>query len=172
MDRFRTPFHRTNRLQRPKQGQILRGIYRQYCLKGTYVCLCISLMCLSFTLSQHLLRQSQQQSQYIRSIEKRKNNLSLIFHERTLYTDIQHESSSSSNSGSKLRTTTTATTHKPRVVAITSLQYDIPPKAASDPRPVLVPNSKLLTMDNTSLATANNASSFHFTESSILRFLC
>ena len=134
------------------------------------MCLCISLMCLSFTLSQHLLRQSQQQSQYIRSIEKRKNNLSLIFHERTLYTDIQHESSSSSsssNSGSKLRTTTTATTHKPRVVAITSLQYDIPPKAASDPRPVLVPNSKLLTMDNTSLATANNASSFHFTESSI-----
>jgi hypothetical protein len=63
-----------------------------------------------------------------------------------------------------ISTTAPNPTHKPRVVAITSLQYK-ESKSDSDPRPVLVPNSKLLALDATFLAT--NKASFHFTESSI-----
>jgi len=66
--------------------------------------------------------------------------------------------------GTNTLTSTTDSTRKPRVVAITSLQYN-ESKSDSDPRPVLVPSSKLLALDTTSLAT--NKASFHFTESSM-----
>jgi hypothetical protein len=173
MDRFRTPIHGTNNVgnkkgvqdSKPKQRHILQILY---CLFVYLVFLFIFLTVCSVTLSQHLHSQSQQQhSQFLRSKEKRiKNNIPLISHERTLYNQISSGSSNANNSDTNpLTSTTTASTstRKPCVVAITSLQYDVP-WIFYYPRPVLVPSSKLLALDTTSLST-NKA--FDFTELSM-----
>jgi hypothetical protein len=173
MDRFRRTNNAGNNkgLQRskPKQRHILQTMY---CLFAVLMFLFISLTACNFTLSQHLhSHQNQQHSQFLRSKEERKkNNLPLISHERTLYNQISSGGGSGNNNNGDI----TASNRKPRVIAITSLQYDIPSKSESvpslesdsDPPPihVLVPNSKLLALDTTSLAT-NKA--FDFTESSM-----
>ncbi|KAK1739531.1 hypothetical protein QTG54_010074 [Skeletonema marinoi] len=74
MNRFRTPFQRRNNdvnnngLQRPQKK------CNRYCIKGATLCIFVSLMVRSFSLSRHL--HNSPQSQYIRSKEKRNSNLS------------------------------------------------------------------------------------------------
>ena len=132
MSRFRSP-------SRPEQQHqfLKRNCYR-YSVKGAALCIFISLIVHSFSLSRYL-HNSQQEWQHnnIQSKEKQKSNLPSI-HGR-----------------------------KSRVVAISSLQYELS-KSKSDPRPVLVPKSKLLMMlDTNATSLATNNTSIQFTESSI-----
>ncbi|KAL7439362.1 hypothetical protein ACHAXM_009614 [Skeletonema potamos] len=166
MARFRTPFHGTNYVVGNKKGLQRSKPKQRHILQSMY-CVFVSLVVVYISLTQRLHSQSQQHWQFIRirSKEKRKTNrLPLLSDERTLYNQIRRKSSNNI-SGANPLTTTSYTTRKPRIVAITSLQYVIPSKSDLDPRPVLVPNSKLLALDTTPLAT--NTASFHFTESSM-----
>ncbi len=126
-------------LRPQQQHQHVQRKWYRYSIKGAALCIFISLILHSFSFS-HYLRNSQQGPQYIRSLAQSSEKWKGNF--PSIYG------------------------RKSRVVVISSLQYELS-KSASNPRPVLIPESQLLMLDATATSLATSTTSIQFNESSI-----